>query len=276
MKGSLPVLASALLLVAFAATARAQSAPPPAERLHVYSPYEEQTIAEVLGGLRMTRDPDPEGKLVERVEIVRLDVFEQRDVLPQWLNVFHAKTREAVVRSEVLLREGQPYRQALVDDTIRNLRRLPGVPQLSTVLVIAAKGSAPDQIVLVVITKDVWSLRLNWNLVATQLAIVHGAVRGIEQLELLPAETNFLGTHQIVNLHFVLEPSAYTFGAGSMVPRVGNSRISTLASANVMVNEHGNAEGTYGSLVAGQPLFSGSTEWAWDSSVAWQDVVLRR
>jgi hypothetical protein len=43
-----------------------------------------------------------------------------------------------------------------------------------------------------------------------------------------------------------------------------------------MVNADGHLEGTYGSLVAGQPLFSGTTEWAWDARVAWQDAVLRR
>ncbi len=276
---SLPGLLGLVALVpplAWSRELRAQSAPPPAERLQVYSPYEEQTIDEVLAGLHRVRDPNPEGKIVERVDIVRLDVFEKRDVLPHWLNVFHVETRESVIRDEVLLREGQPFRQALVDDTVRNLRRLPGVPQLSTVLAIPTVGSEPDRVVLVVITKDVWSLRLNWNLVATQLSVTGGKLRGIEQLELLPAETNFLGTHQIVNLHFVLEPSAYTFGAGAMVPRIGDSRIAALAAANVMVNESGSLEGTYGSLVAGQPLFSGTTEWAWDSSVAWQDVVVRR
>jgi hypothetical protein len=169
----------------------------------------------------------------------------------------------------VLLHEGEPFRQATVDDTIRNLRRAPGVPQLSTVLVVAAEGSAPDRVVLVVITKDVWSLRSNWSVVAT--------AGGIEQFELQPSETNFLGTHQIANLHFVLEPSSYTLGAGYMVPRLGTSRIAVMSQANVVLNRaSGAAEGTYGSLVAGQPLFSGSTEWAWDSVVQWEDRVLRR
>ncbi|MGH7295194.1 MAG: hypothetical protein ACRELB_09685, partial [Polyangiaceae bacterium] len=145
--------------------ARAQ-APPAAERQQVYSPYEQQTIDEVLQDKGLRRDPAPEGKLVERIDIVPLPPFEKRDVLPRWLNVFHVTTRERVVRREVLLRQGGRYEQAVVDDTIRNLRRLPGVPQLSAVLVVAAAGSAPGSVVVVVITKDVWSLRLNWNVVA--------------------------------------------------------------------------------------------------------------
>jgi hypothetical protein len=250
--------------------ARAQSsAPPPAERRELYSDYERETLREILDERHAEQDPEPEGKIVERVDVVRLDVFEKRDVLPRWLNVFHMTTREAVVRKEVLLQPGEPFRQALLDDTIRNLRRAPLVPQLSAVLVVALRGSAPDRVVVLVVTKDVWSLRLNWS------AVVDAG--GLEQLELLPAETNFLGTHQVANLHFVLEPSAMTFGLGYTVPRLGTSRVALTSSANVMVNrQSGQAEGTYGSLVAGQPLYSGTTEWSWDAYVGWEDAVLRR
>lgn len=264
----LGVLAVASATLA-AVSARGQSgAPPPAERLHEYSRYERETIDEVLRAHHLTIDPAPEGKIVERVVVVPIEVFEKRDVLPTWLNVFHVTTREHVVRRELLLSEGDEYRQALVDDTIRNLRRAPGVSQLSAVLVVAAKGSAPDRVVLVVITKDVWSLRLSWDVVADP--------GGLDQLYLQPAETNLLGTHQILGATFVLEPSAYTVGGITMSPRVGDSRIAMEANADVMINrQSGDAEGTYGSLVAGQPLFSGDTDWAWDSTIAWQDVIYR-
>jgi hypothetical protein len=248
--------------------ALAQTPPPPAERLHVYSPYEEETIEEVLEKQDLSRDPSPEGKTVERIDIVPLDVFERRDALPTWLNVFHVTSRKSVIRREVLLREGQRYEQALVDDTIRNLRRFPGVPQLSLVLVVAAKGSSADRVVVVVITKDVWSLRLNWNVLAD--------AGGIDQLSLQPAETNFLGTHQILGANFILEPAAYTLGLDYMVPRLEGTRIALQSNANIMVNrDSGSPEGTYGGLVAGEPLFAGNTEWAWDSNVQWQDVIYR-
>lgn len=263
------LLSSAVLACSvWPAVLHAQTPPPPAERLHVYSPYEEETIQDVLHELDLVREPSPEGKIVERIEIVPLDVFEHRDALPTWLDVFHVTTRRSVIRREVLLREGQRYEQALVDDTIRNLRRYPGVPQLSAVLVVAAQGSAPDRVVVVVITKDVWSLRLNWDVLAD--------AGGVDQLSLQPAETNFLGTHQILGASFILEPAAYTIGLNYMVPRVVGSRIAVQTNANVMVNrDSGSPEGTYGSLVAGEPLYAGNTEWAWDSTVLWRDAIYR-
>ncbi|HEY5240374.1 MAG TPA: hypothetical protein VIJ22_02870, partial [Polyangiaceae bacterium] len=219
-------LLAALLMAS--STTRAQTPPPPAERLQLFSPYEQQTIDDVMRDQHLLRDAFPQGKLIERIDIVPLRPFEQRDILPRWLNVFHVTTRESVIRNEVLVHEGGRYEQDRIDDTIRNLRRLPGVPQLSAVLVIAAMGSAPDRIVLLVITKDVWSLRLNWNLVADP--------GGLDQLAFQPSETNFLGTHQIVAGTFILEPSAYTMGLGYFVPRLGASRVTVAANVDVMVN----------------------------------------
>jgi hypothetical protein len=245
--------------------ARAQ-APPPAQRADVYSRYEAQTIALELTALRAIRDEHPEGKIVERIDVIPLDVIEARDPVPTWLNVFHRTTRRSVIRREMLLHEGDRYQQALIDETIRNLRRL---PELSLIVVAATAGSTPDRVGVVIITKDVWSLRASWNVVATP--------GGIEQLLLAPTETNLFGTHQTVRGTFVLEPSAYTVGLAYTIPRLDRSRIAVVASADVMINRtSGSVEGTYGSLVAGQPIVSGLTEWAWDAAVSWQNVILRR
>ena len=139
-------------------------APPAAERSGIYSAYEQETIDEVLDSLHAKVDPDPEGKTVEGIDVVPIDVFEKRDPLPRWVDVFHATTRPSIVRREMLLREGDRYKQVLSDDTIRNLRSL---PQLSVVLVVTALGSSQDRVRVVVITKDVWSLRLNWDISLT-------------------------------------------------------------------------------------------------------------
>jgi hypothetical protein len=254
-----------VLVLAGSAPALAEP-PPPAERAKVYSAYEQETINGVLAPRHTVRDARPEGKTIERIDVVPIDVFEPRDPLPAWLNVFHATTRRSVIFREMLLREGERYQQTLVDETLRNLRAL---PQLSLVLVVATVGTAPDRIGVVIITKDVWSLRASWDVVATP--------GGIEELEIEPTETNLFGTHQAVRAAFIYEPSAYTFGAGYTIPRLDDSRIALLADADVMVNRASGApEGTYGSLIAGQPLYSGLAHWSWDGVVEWQDVVARR
>ncbi len=254
-------------LAALAARARDAGAdpPPPAERAQVYSRYELETIDIALKALHARRAAAAEGKTIERIDVVPFDVFEPRDPLPTFLNVFHATTRRSVIRREVLLREGEPFRQVLVDDTIRNLRRL---PELSLVIVVATEGSAPDRIGVVVITKDVWSLRAGWNVVGTP--------GGIETFDLAPTETNIFGTQQTIRVEYIYDPATNTFGLGYTIPRLDRTRIAAIASAYAIVNRATNSvEGSYGSLTMGEPLYSGRTPWAWDATALWQDVTTR-
>ncbi len=237
----------------------------PQTRRFAYSAYEQATLAEALASLGLTLDPSPDGKTVESIDTVRLEVIERRDPAPRWLNVFHVLTRAYVVEREVLLRPGEAYRQTLADETRRNLA---SSPQLSLVLVVAARGSAPDRVRVVVVTKDVWSLRLNWDLAFSS--------HGLEGLTAEPAETNFLGTWQTVGLLFHWLPESYSLGAQYGVPRVLGTHVTGAADAGLIVNARtGAREGSFGSFQLGLPLWSTRTRWSWGAGVSWLDEVTR-
>jgi hypothetical protein len=263
--------ATAALTTAPAAAWADPPAPAPAdERRDGYSPYERETIAKALGKVPGTIDPAPEGKVIEGVEIVTLEVFEDRDPLPTWLtpiaNWFHRTTRRGVIAREVLLTPGERWEQAMVDQTARNLR---GLDQLSLVLTVALRGGAPDRVRLLVITKDVWSLRLN-----SDFRFAGGR---LQYLLLQPSEMNLLGTHQTVSGNLVLDPATIAVGATYVVPRLAGSRINGSISASAVVNrDTGRVEGTYGALSYGQPLYSTRTTWAWGANLSWDQETVRR
>jgi hypothetical protein len=166
----------------------------------------------------------------------------------------------------MFLHEGDPYMQALCDDTLRNLRHL---SQLSVVIIVAAAGSEPGAVRLVVITKDVWSLRANWDVVVN--------AGGLEQLMLEPDERNLAGIHHVASGLFMLDPSTFTTGVGYQIPRIAGSRVALDANANVIFNrDTGSSEGSFARLLVGQPLSSGTTRWSWNSTVAYDDYIARR
>ncbi|MBI4701158.1 MAG: hypothetical protein HY744_08375 [Deltaproteobacteria bacterium] len=88
-----------------AAAAGARAAPGPGAESG-YSAYELETLRAQLGQRRAELDPAPEGKVVEAVDVCVLDVIEERDPAPNFLNWFHATSREGVIRRELLLRAG--------------------------------------------------------------------------------------------------------------------------------------------------------------------------
>jgi hypothetical protein len=258
----LPLLACALPL---AAPAQAPERAPETHKFF-YSPYEQATIDAALAQLGFAKEAAPEGKIVESIHPVRLEVIEVRDPAPRFLNVFHVLTRSYVIERESLLHVGEAYRQTLADETQRNLT---GLPQLSLVLVVAAQGSAPGKVRLVIITKDVWSLRLNWNMALT--------ATGLEELSINPSETNFLGTHQTVGLLFDWLPQSSSIGAAYTSPRVGGSHVDlTLDGGVIFNNGTGSREGSFGDLEISYPLWSTQTAWSWGGGVSWADQIVRR
>lgn len=238
----------------------------PESTTYEYSPYEQETIDLTLERLGMRTEPNPEGKIVERIEVVTIDVIEPRDPAPRFLNVLHATSRTYTIEREVLLSPGEPYRKILADETARNLRAL---PQLSVVIAVPVRGSRPDSVVLLVITKDVWSLRLNSD--------VQYSSGGLEKLVLQPSETNLLGTHHTISARYELDPAAWALGGQYTIPRISRYQLQATAQANVIVNrETGDAEGSFGGFALGRQLLSARAPWSWSTSTAWLVQTTRR
>ena len=242
-----------------------------------YSAYEKETIARALEATHSKLEIAPQGKIIEGVETVRLDVLEDRDPIPERvigiptrrvLNSIHATTRDSIVRREMLLHDGDAYDQITVDETARNMRgRMP--VQVSIVIVVPTEGTTHDKVKLLVITKDVWSLRLSYDLAITQ--------GGLENLLIVPQETNLFGLQHTASTNFQLQPEAYTLGIGYKVPRFGTTWIGASAGASITVNRRdGTPEGSAMSVSVGQGLYSTRTEWAWSASAGYAKGVSRR
>lgn len=248
----------------FATALRAEEPEDP--RLKPYSPYERATIKSALKQFKADIDEAPEGKTIEQIRILRLPVIEERDPAPDFLNWFHVTSRSYTIERELLLREGMPFQQVLVDETARNLRRL---GQVSVVLCIALRSSAPGRVRLLVITKDVWSLRLNSNF--------RFASGRLEFFFLQPSEENLFGTHHSVAANFYMDLFTYSFGGRYVIPRVAGSYIRFVTDGNVILNrETGKYEGSYGGFSYGQPLYTTRTEWSWGALIQWRSEIFRR
>ena len=231
-----------------------------------YSDYEQQAIHDAREKLGGAVDPSPEGKIIERIELVRLDPIDRHDGLPTAIDAVHTTSRPWVLRRELLVREGEPWRAVAVDESARNLRKL---PQLSLVLCVPLQGSTPDRVRLVVITKDVWSLYVDFD-----LAVTGG---GVESLTLEPKEANIAGLHHTALGRFVLEPKTLALGASYQIPRLDGRWIGLAVDGNVILNrETGQLEGSYGSASVEKPLVSSHTAWAWSFGTTFADRVRRR
>ncbi|WNG39836.1 BamA/TamA family outer membrane protein [Archangium violaceum] len=227
--------------------------------------YEDALVQWGLAQEGLSPEPEPEGKRLESVRVASEDVVAPSDPYPQLLNVFHVRTREEVIRREVLLEPGKPYSVALAQETARNLRKL-GI--FAVVRVVAVRGSSPDTVSLLIITKDLWSLRLNQDFQ------VVGSL--VQSLRLQGTEQNFLGLNKKVALDFLLRRDSLSFGQTYVDPRLGGSRWSLNENAYLIFGrENGRPEGSRGSVLLSRPFFSLDTPWSFQAQAAWRVQPVR-
>ena len=249
----------------------------PTSRSSGYSDYEKETITRALAATGEKIDPAPEGKIIEGIETMRLEVLEDRDPVPESIigiktrkiaNSLHAVSKEYVIRREMLLHEGDRYEQIWIDEAARNMRGRMGV-QVSIIIIAPTVGSTPDKVKLLVITKDIWSLRLSFD-----ASITPG---GLENLLIVPQETNLFGWQHTASTTFQLQPESYTLGISYRIPRFGTSWVAASAGASITMNRRdGTPEGSGLSISVGQGLYTTRTEWAWSATAGENTGVARR
>ncbi|MGQ0507092.1 MAG: BamA/TamA family outer membrane protein [Myxococcaceae bacterium] len=228
--------------------------------------YEERLIAWGLEKVGRARDPAPEGKRVEEILVASEDIISPTDPYPNLLNLVHVTTREPVVKREVLLQPNTLYEARLASETERNLRRL-GL--FAVARVVAVRGSEDNSVAVLVITKDLWSIRFNsaYNVVG----------RLFLYLLLRPTEQNFLGLGKQLSLEYFLERGSVLFGQIFTDPRLFGTRLVFQETAALIFNRNTwQLEGTRGGALLGLPLYSIDSKWGGVLIGSWSMRPMRR
>jgi hypothetical protein len=220
--------------------------------------YEDELVQWGLSQVVRVRDSSPDGKQVDEVLVVSENVFSQSDPFPTFLNIFHWRTKEQVIRREVLLAKGEVWNADRALETERNLRRISVLAVAKVVPCVSAEG----QVTVLVVTKDRWSLRLNnsFTLIGSLLQF----------LRLQLTETNFRGLGQSLSADMILRLDTVQLGQTFIERRLFNSRWYFGETASVVLNRQSGApEGTAGSVVFALPLVSLSQPWGFSLEGGW-------
>lgn len=230
------------------------------------SALEESLIKEALERYGLDEELVPEGKTIESVDVYVLEVFDDRDPVPNFVNIFHASTRHWVIKAEVLQGVGEKWDQDLILESERKLRVL---RQLSLANVVAARGSSNDKVKLVVVVKDVWSLRLNSDW-------AYGS-NGLDYLLLNPMEENLGGIRASLGARFLLKRDIYSVGGQFTYPRMFGTKYSLGIGAGTTNNRtSGENEGGYGVFSFERPLLSRRTKWAYGTTALFEVETTRK
>jgi hypothetical protein len=212
--------------------------------------FEQRLVARVMKARELVRDEAPEGKRIDRIVVVNVPVFTPADPIPDAFNILHLVTREHVVRRELLVEEGGVWDKDRVEESARNLRLM---LILSVAVIVPFRVEGEGGVGLLVVTKDVWSLRLGF----AELLILDETVRFRGAL----TEMNLLGLDKQIALKFGHDPWINEVGQSYFDRRVLGSRWTFFESVDAIIDED-EGQTLRGNYLLVRPFWSLATRWA--------------
>ncbi len=224
---------------------------PTCDRTLLLSGLERRAVERVVAARGLVIARAPYGKRVRRIIVANQQVFGPGDGVLQWLNVFHWTSKEDVVEREIVLRPGARWDDRLADESLRRLRD----PIFTTLAaIVAVETDAADAVDLLVVTRDVWSLRMN-----TQYEIQE---RTLTRLSFAFSENNVFGRRKLLALSFRLDQGAYTLGPLFIDKNMFGRHIDVRATGGPVFNRQTRElEGSQSSIDVARPLWNLDREW---------------
>ncbi len=219
--------------------------------------FEAELVRRVMAERGLVALDDPataEERIITRIEVAAVPVFTPADPVPDSLNALHVTTREHVIRQELLFGQGDAYDAQVVEETARNLR---GMAVLTTAAVVPFAVGDPRGVGVLVVTKDIWSLRHGF------VDLFFDPARFSDTLRVRGAltETNLLGLNKSVALRYARDPWTREIGQSFLDRRVLGSRWLFLETVDALFDEETGATAR-GSYQLVRPFYSLDTQLA--------------
>ena len=256
-----------------------------------YAPFERASLARGLEKRSLTIDPAPWGKQVAKIHIYVEDVFAEKNWL-RFFNVFHFTTRESALRDELTIQEGDMYSDDLVAES---QRRLHDPLYTSVVVLVPVKSAEPGKVDLFLVTRDVFSLRLNTQYQFQESSLTY--------LSISLSENNFLGQRNLAAMRMIMDQGAIAIGPLFIDKNLLGSHLDFRVSADEVITRQNlqvtdpqlpnpsypttdpqgiedggglRVEGHDLSIQLTRPLWSLASEWGGGATFSYSNAIARR
>ncbi len=229
---------------------------PSCDRLLVLGHLERQALVRALVLRGLAIDPAPQGKTVGRIHVWTAPVFGEDEKIFRWANFFHISSKESVIEREILLRPGEAWSQATIDETQRKLRD-PLFTTLAVVVpVLPGPDAPPGTVDLLAVSRDIFSLRMNSNYELQDGRFTF--------LTLSLSENNFLGRRKFIAAVFLMNQATFYTGPLYLDKNLFGTRHDLrMRGGPIFKRSDYSLEGSESSWSVSRPLWSLDSEWSW-------------
>jgi len=222
------------------------------------SSLERASVVRALVSRGYELEPSPWNKVVGAIRVYNEEVFAESGRLLQFFNHFHVTTKESTIRAEAVIAPGELWDQLRIEETARRLR---DPLWTSVVAVVPVKSANPGTVDILIVTRDIWSLRLN-----TQYTFQQGR---LTNLITSFSENNFLGRRDVLAAGLTMDQGAVAVGPLFIDKNLVGEHLDLRARFDDILNRDDlfdrgklHSEGTQSTITLSRPLWSLAREWA--------------
>lgn len=220
------------------------------------SDFEREAVNEGMVLHNLEAEFSPQGKLIDKIYIVTEPPFSKKAGFLSALDRLHIDTKESVIRSYLFFTEGKPYEPSAIKDSELYLRRLEQVRSLAIIVPAKSKDEAPDKLDILVVTRDIMSLRPSINFSANKNIITDfGITLG---------EHNLLGYNKSISAIYELKQPMHVFSLRYFDPKVLGSRYELVLKPSLVFERRSlKLDGFLGEFEFKKPLISRDDKWGY-------------
>jgi hypothetical protein len=234
-----------------------ERAAPDCDPVALLSRLERRAVDRAMTRRGLAFDRAPQGKRIRKVIVVPFNVFGPGDGFLRWFNIFHVTTRDRAVRRELQFEAGDVYDQHEIDESARRLRD-PISTGLAAIAPIATENAG--EVDVLVVTRDVWSIRLNSNYE------VQG--QDLTKLSLSFSENNFFGMRKLLAASFRMDQGEISVGPTYIDKNVAGRHLDLRGIGGPVFNRDTREyEGSESAVTLARPLWSLDTRWG--AAIEW-------
>ncbi len=236
------------------------------------SSLERASVVRALAARGYELDPSPWHKVIGTVRVFNEDVFAERAWFLQFFNLFHVTTKESTILSEAVVAPGEIWDLQRIEETARRLR---DPLWTSVVAVVPVRSAAPGTVDVLIVTRDIWSLRLN-----TAYTFQQGT---LTNLATSLSENNFLGRRDVLAAALTMDQGSIAVGPLFIDKNLFGEHLDFRARVDDILTrddltKHGklHSEGTDSTISLTRPLWTLASEWAAGASFTHRFAIDRQ
>jgi hypothetical protein len=251
---------------------RCASRDPACDWAAALSSLERGSVSRALVARGYEIEPAPWDKVIGAVRVYNEEVFAEPAPLLGFFNNFHITTKESTIRAEAVVAPGQVWDQARIDETARLLRD----PLFTSVVaVIPVKAAAPGTVDVLIVTRDIWSLRFN-----TAYTYQQGK---LTNLTTSLSENNFLGRRDVLSMALTMDQGAMAIGPLFIDKNLLGEHLDLRARVDDILTRDDltkrstfHSEGSDSTITLTRPLWNLASEWAAGASFTHRFAIDRQ